>query len=398
MNQKDVWLRLLFTLMAFALIAAACGEDSEESVDDGADNSTEVTDVEEDQDDDSDEEDGDDLDDGDSGEPLVLGQICMSEVENAESEPGFVDAICHAAQQLEGLSEELNGIEVVSCGPDQFPELRRIADEGVGELVYWSHGVIRFHPTDSLNDGGQAVFEPTSYFGAQQADGEVFVVDKGAHLDFVSSIIYEMTGIWPNALEPGGGLYFWSESDIVGVIGDLGADVFVNMSFGTYTCSKDGPETLRNTMSELADQGVKFFVSAGNDETAQLSWPAGFGMVGDPVLTDAVTSVGSVAADGWPEKAMRSCFSNFDGVEAWLPGEEVYADSSQWSGTSFAAPQALSLAVLGVLPDYLIADPTAPANQYGIEWTGVDGKRRSGSTYCSGNNGYQPILDGLTYL
>ncbi len=78
-----------------------------------------------------------------------------------------------------------------------------------------------------------------------------------------------------------------------------------------------------------------------------------------------------------------------------MPGEEARTGIGFWSGTSFAAPQALSLAVRGVdLPGGSPADPSAV---FDFEWQDASGTPRTGKTFCEDGSGFEPRLPGLVY-
>ena len=106
---------------------------------------------------------------------------------------------------------------------------------------------------------------------------------------------------------------------------DHGADV-INMSFGTL----DGSQTLKDAVEYANKQGVTMTASAGNDNTSDRQYPAGF----DKVLSVAATNL----------LDMKAPFSNFgDAVDVSAPGVAIVAPYpggyyAVVSGTSFSAP------------------------------------------------------------
>ena len=301
------------------------------------------------------------------------------------------------------------------CADDRFPETY-LTSSGEREPVFFRHGIFRFHPTDELDPGADPADGHRPELGSRSSlpiDADFLVIDDGAeHGEFVAGVIEAMTGSRVTAI--GVDDVFVPQSAILSSLrrADRGSrDLIVNMSFGTYRCDDTSPfdpgdplHPLLQEMSEQLKSGnvAHYTVSAGNDETDQISWPAGFATSPRFALRDQVTSVGSIVGDEpSPRAPERSCFSNHGPwVEAWLPGEEVFVDSmGTWSGTSFAAPQAAAWIAAGVDPRG--PAPAAPA-PHDIAWSSAGGEAQ-GTTSCaeypgSGPGDYTPRLPDLTYL
>lgn len=357
--------RFVALLMSLLLVAASCG-------------STEAS-------------TGDDTGEGESEEDsgLLVAAICEDlelpegdrKIELTDVEIEFVAEFCGQF----GGNDLLGSITLTPCGDGLFPEITH-SSEGP---VFYSHGVIRFHPADELNDGGASPeYVPADAIGSlDPVDGAVvYVVDEeGDHIAMVSAVIEQLTGIEPNQLPLGP---LMTESAILEMIKEIdgGTETFLNMSFGTYTCDPAGPTELGDRLADLDSQGVQLFASAGNDETEQPSFPAAF---------SEVLSVGSVAKD----LTTRSCFSNFGStVDVFLIGEEVITDVGQWSGTSFAAPQALSVAASGSDPAGVGAATVADLTDlFDVAWIDPGGVEQASQTFCGDGTGYEPTLQDLEY-
>ncbi len=322
---------------------------------------------------------------------------------------GGEDSVLFATLLCTRLDDDgvVDGIHVEVCA-DGAPQ---IVDRETGELVFWSHGIFRFHPADEIEPENGDAFQPVDAVNLVETvleeqrwddDPSIVVIDEaGAHLDHVVGVIEQLTSA-PIQEVPLTQV-FTKESDIVDAIlpytdnseGD--GPLLFNMSFGTYTCDDVPPPSLNDVLNRVVElndgRGVHIFASAGNDETERPSWPAAFGV--QPDLEQHVTSVGSVA----PDTTTRSCFSNHgDPVEIWLIGEEVAANGNMWSGTSFAAPQALGLYAIGYrkLPEATgFGAPTVVPSPIPITWDD-DGTVVDGETLCPAGE-YEPTLPGLAY-
>jgi hypothetical protein len=204
-----------------------------------------------------------------------------------------------------------------------------------GDFSQWGRGV-----TIAVLDSGVA---PDSTFGqgrVQYLDlGLGTAAGTGAEDGHGTAVAALAAGISPDApgVAPAAGILsiritdanaqsdvFTLSQAIVAAV-DAGAQI-LNISLGGY----DGGNLLTNAISYASQHGVVIVASAGNDQAAQLTWPAA-----DP----RVVSVGAVDA-----LEQQATFSNSGtqlqitapgyGVQtAWLNGQRVYFD-----GTSASAP------------------------------------------------------------
>ncbi|WP_420451942.1 S8 family serine peptidase [Ilumatobacter sp.] len=330
-----------------------------------------------------------------------------------------IDPESQALQFVASLCERSDGDEALRfrvCADDRFPEA--FVETEAGERpVFFPQGIIRFHPSDTQDPGAGPGHEPNLSDDERSAaaDAGYVVIDDGAdHGDFVGDVIESMSGgdvVTLPPSPPAAGEYFVLD-DVIALLQRIDPTrtrTIVNMSLGTYRCDDriepDDPLVeLAETMLRLVEgQRVEHFsVSAGNDETDQISWPAGFGVDTEFGLDDVVTSVGSIVGTEREDlDAARSCFSNHGGwVEAWLPGEEVFVEGrGTWSGTSFAAPQAAALIGAGV--DVERAAPPDPPDTFSITWTDPTGAQRPATTSCPPGDGppgnFEPQLPGVRY-
>jgi subtilisin family serine protease len=138
----------------------------------------------------------------------------------------------------------------------------------------------------------------------------------------------------------------------------MGAKV-INCSFGKKT--NEGGMVVRDTINQIAKNGVLVVVSAGNDSMGPFSWhdidvdakyPASFDSANTLVIA-STTSTGNL-----------SPFSNIGAknVDVASPGSDVYSTIngnrySMASGTSMAAPNAAGIAamVMGYYPQLKVA-------------------------------------------
>lgn len=106
---------------------------------------------------------------------------------------------------------------------------------------------------------------------------------------------------------------------------DAGAQI-INVSLGGY----DTSSVLTNAIADAVNQGVVVVASAGNDQAAQLTWPAADPQVVSVGATDALGQQVYFSNSGPQLKLTAPGY----GVQtAWLDGGRVY-----FSGTSASAP------------------------------------------------------------
>ncbi len=151
------------------------------------------------------------------------------------------------------------------------------------------------------------------------------------------------------------------DSDIVEAFlyaSKMGAKI-INCSFGKKT--NEGGFVVRDTINQIARNGVLVVISAGNDSVGPFSWhdidvnakyPASFDSANTLVIA-STTSAGNL-----------SSFSNIGarGVDVASPGSDIYSTIngnrySMASGTSMAAPNASGVAamVMGYYPQLNVA-------------------------------------------
>lgn len=112
-----------------------------------------------------------------------------------------------------------------------------------------------------------------------------------------------------------------------------GADI-INLSLGSYSQS----QILHDAILAAVEAGIYVVAAAGNDNTSDTFYPAGF---------DEVISVGSVNNQG-----TRSSFSNFgESIDIAAPGSDIITTRSgnfytYASGTSLASPQIAGILAL----------------------------------------------------
>lgn len=276
--------------------------------------------------------------------------------------------------------------------------------------VYSVHPVWRGHPIDGYEPQPDVTPMPTPATDS----ATIRIVDlgggtaPGSTIDGHGAFIQRIVAATASELAPveavkidaeDGTLAALTEADIVAAVRlavppDQEADKVVNMSFGTYTCGQ-APTALTIEIQRLVQGGASVVASAGNNEFDQPVWPAALSaniaglttLDGSPVtgLHDDVYSVGSSSA---AEPDVRSCFSNYGNwVETWYPGERVQAtvgEAGRWSGTSFAAPQAIEDLQAGQnMPDK--TSMMKPPYTYEVIVDGVKVR-----TFCDEDSGYQP--------
>jgi len=298
------------------------------------------------------------------------------------------------------LTPSLKDMNIEARACDEDLETYEFVSAETGERVYWSHGIVRFHPGDAWTerDTTNNSFQALDLSAFQTGDAPVrnaIIMDSGAHGIFSQEIVERMTGHRPDLIEmpqnaPAAAFGFFVESTVLDAIDrvDPGLASVINMSFGTVTCNNEPPPLLADAIASKLDAhgGLIIVASAGNDSSDRPSWPA--------ALPDVI-AVGALADD-----ITRACFSNYNGdfgawVDAWAPGQEVSpsATSGQWSGTSFAAPQVTAALVAMDKPDLLLTQPADPQlNQEVPYWLDVsnDDELNQGSTFCGFGSDYWP--------
>lgn len=328
-----------------------------------------------------------------------------------------------------GLSDgDLASITIQAC-PDHAPA--EITYDG--QLLFFGGMMVRFHGADEFTPTAAGAPPDLGLQLAREPGRQIWVIDSGLHGEFTTSVVASMlnetnitTLVGDASLDSqlrqadlsapivfidmrqqvgvDDQQLFAVESQIIDVLNTLHVSdavakeqMVLNLSFGAYACEQF-PDQLEAAMQRLAEHGVQFTASAGNDESPERAWPAGFATRGDG-LADHVISVGSITDLG----GERSCFSNYGaGVEVWLPGEQIFGsrggETGEWSGTSFATPQAAALLASGLDPiaEGFATVPSAPANLYDItieiERNGVvDPEPIAAQTFCDPNGRFRPL-------
>ncbi len=127
----------------------------------------------------------------------------------------------------------------------------------------------------------------------------------------------------------------------------------VNMSFGTYNCDGGVEDLVRPPKGLEAAirlfQGVDVFAAAGNDGDETPWWPAAFGpsesWIHSIGATDGAGGLAWFSQRGsWVEK----CEVGVDVIVRPVVSGTQSTDYYSWSGTSFAAPQALARSAAGL--------------------------------------------------
>ena len=330
---------------------------------------------------------------------------------------GLPASVVRSALGLCGNLTAASALGFVDCDNDEFTAGVRYYgnDDDIGELVMTGHMMVRLHPADQFDDSGLGpVYQPTQS-GAVTGQAPVVVIDFDLHGGHATSIIGDMSGAGNRVIDATSSMtkeniasavgtliegevtyltvssfatepfLVVQESEVVkalGAIADVLAanpsdDVVINLSMGGYNCG-DTPMELQQAMEVLInDFGVRFTVSAGNDEYDGVLWPAEFAktypdnvyVVGSTENPDDSTENpdGSTDIADDPDTIVRSCFSNHqqNSEYFWLVGEEVVASATggTWSGTSFAAPQLAAMLATGFAPqtsDPLQVQPQDP--------------------------------------
>lgn len=106
---------------------------------------------------------------------------------------------------------------------------------------------------------------------------------------------------------------------------DAGAQI-INISLGGYESSP----TLNRAIDDAALHGVVIVASAGNDQAAQLTWPAADARV---VSVGAVDALGQQVIFSNSSPQLQMTAPGYGVQTAWLDGQRVYFD-----GTSASAP------------------------------------------------------------
>ena len=173
-----------------------------------------------------------------------------------------------------------------------------------------------------------------TYNALSDRTGEAYMTDENGHGTHIAGTIAESTPsnvkIYPAKASNGSTL---SSADIIRAINHIvyynSADV-INMSFGSYA-----PHTATHQAIQAANaEGIICVAAAGNEEMAQMAFPAGY------EETIAVSAVDST-------KALAS-FSNVgSNITFAAPGVNIRSINGIMSGTSMAAPHvAAAVAIL----------------------------------------------------
>ncbi len=173
-----------------------------------------------------------------------------------------------------------------------------------------------------------------TYNALSDRTGEAYMTDENGHGTHIAGTIAESTPsnikIYPAKASNGSTL---SSADIIRAINHIvyynSADV-INMSFGSYA-----PHTATHQAIQAAnEEGIICVAAAGNEEMAQMAFPAGY------EETIAVSAVDST-------KALAS-FSNIgSNITFAAPGVNIRSINGTMSGTSMASPHvAAAVAIL----------------------------------------------------
>lgn len=134
----------------------------------------------------------------------------------------------------------------------------------------------------------------------------------------------------------------------------MGAKI-INCSFGKKV--NEGGMVVRDTINQIAKNGVLVVISAGNDSMGPFSW---HDIDANPKYPASFDSANTLVIASTSEKGELSSFSNVGarGVDVASPGSNIYStiNNSRYStasGTSMAAPNASGVAamVLGYYPN-----------------------------------------------
>jgi hypothetical protein len=126
---------------------------------------------------------------------------------------------------------------------------------------------------------------------------------------------------------------------------DAGARI-INISLGGY----DPSDVLTSAIDYASGHGVVIVASAGNDQAAQLTWPAADSRV---VSVGAVDALGQQATFSNSGSQLKITAPGYGVQTAWLDGQRVYFD-----GTSASAP-----IVAGAIAAMMSANPGMNATQ-----------------------------------
>jgi hypothetical protein len=126
---------------------------------------------------------------------------------------------------------------------------------------------------------------------------------------------------------------------------DAGAQL-INISLGGY----DPSDVLTRAIDYASGHGVVIVASAGNDQAAQLTWPAADSRV---VSVGAVDALGQQATFSNSGSQLKITAPGYGVLTAWLDGQRVYFD-----GTSASAP-----IVAGAIAAMMSANPGMNATQ-----------------------------------
>ena len=166
---------------------------------------------------------------------------------------------------------------------------------------------------------------------------------------------------------------------------DAGAQI-INISLGGY----DPSDVLTRAIDYAGGHGVVIVASAGNDQAAQLTWPAADSRVVSVGAVDALEQQATFSNSGSQLKITAPGY----GVQtAWLDGQRVYFD-----GTSASAP-----IVAGAIAAMMSANPgmnATQASQVLQQYASDGGAPGRDSDYGSGilNLGWAMARNDPTYI